>query len=165
MSWRGSPGSRQVAKRCRNSARTRRSPSPPARWGGGCSALTASRCANAWCQNPSKDRASLKKVGIIAVDLAKNVFQSHGAKTGDRRFTFIRLDPAQWKAARTTNAIEPLNEAFRRRIKTRTLWPCAKTTPMLHWARLASGQIRMRQADGGETLLRPIAPKTGEPVA
>jgi len=36
---------------------------------------------------------------------------------------------------------------------------------MLLWARLASGQIRMRQADGGETLLRPIAPKTGEPVA
>jgi len=27
-----------------------------------------------------------------------------------------RLDPAQWKAARTTNAIERLNEEFRRRI-------------------------------------------------
>ena len=34
---------------------------------------------------------------------------------GDRRFTFTRLDPSQWKSAqwkstRTTNAIERLNE-------------------------------------------------------
>ena len=43
---------------------------------------------------------------------------------GDRLFTFTRLDPAQWKAARTTNAIERLNEEFRRRIKTQTVLPC-----------------------------------------
>jgi len=42
-------------------------------------------------------------------------------EAGDRLFTFTRLDPAQWKAARTTNAIERLNEEFRRRIKTQTV--------------------------------------------
>ena len=55
-------------------------------------------------------------------------------EAGDRLFTFTRLDPAQWKAARTTNAIERLNEEFRRRIKTQTVLPCAETVPMLLWA-------------------------------
>ena len=79
-------------------------------------------------------------------------------EAGDRLFTFTRLDPAQWKAARTTNAIERLNEEFRRRIKTQTVLPCAETVPMLLWALLASDQIRMRKVDGWETLAHPIAP-------
>jgi len=37
--------------------------------------------------------------------------------------------------------IERLNEEFRRRIKTRTVLPCAETVPMLLWALMASGQI------------------------
>ncbi len=77
---------------------------------------------------------------------------------GDRLFTFTRLDPSQWKSARTTNAIERLNEEFRRRIKTQTVLPCAGTVPMLLWALLASGQIQMRKVDGRETLSQPIEP-------
>jgi len=77
---------------------------------------------------------------------------------GDRLFTFTRLDPSQWKSARTTNAIERLNEEFRRRIKTQTVLPCAETVPMLLWALLASGQIQMRKVDGWETLSQPIEP-------
>ena len=79
-------------------------------------------------------------------------------ESGDRLFTFTRLDPAQWKAARTTNAIERLNEEFRRRIKTQTVLPCAETVPMLLWALLASGQITMRKVDGWQTLDKPIEP-------
>jgi len=45
-------------------------------------------------------------------------------ETGDRLFTFTRLDPSPWKSARTTNAIERLNGEFRRRIKTQTVLPC-----------------------------------------
>jgi transposase-like protein len=60
-------------------------------------------------------------------------------EAGDRLFAFTRLDPSQWKSARTTNAIERLNEEFRRRIKTQTVLPCAETVPMLLWALLASG--------------------------
>jgi putative transposase len=79
-------------------------------------------------------------------------------EAGDRLFTFMCLDPSQWKSARTTNAIERLNEEFRRRIKTQTVLPCAETVPMLLWALMASGQIQMRKIDGWETLAQPIAP-------
>ena len=79
-------------------------------------------------------------------------------EAGERLFTFTRLDPSQWKSARTTNAIERLNEEFRRRIKTQTVLPCAETVPMLLWALLASGQIQMRKVDGWETLSQPIVP-------
>ena len=86
-------------------------------------------------------------------------------EAGDRLLTFTRLDPAQWKAARTTNAIERLNEEFRRRIKTQTVLPCAETVPMLLWALLASGQITMRKVDGWQTLAQPIEPMTLDLVA
>jgi len=79
-------------------------------------------------------------------------------EAGDRLFTFTRLDPSQWKSARTTNATLRLNEEFRRRIKTQTVLPCAETVPMLLWALLASGQIQMRKVDGWETLSQPIEP-------
>ena len=79
-------------------------------------------------------------------------------EAGERLFTFTRLDPSQWKSARTTNAIERLNEEFRRRIKTQTVLPCAQTVPMLLWAMLAAGQIQMRKVDGWETLSQPLEP-------
>jgi transposase-like protein len=79
-------------------------------------------------------------------------------EAADRLFSFTRLDPSQWKSARTTNAIERLNEEFRRRIKTQTVLPCPETVPMLLWALLASGQIQMRKINGWETLDQPIAP-------
>ena len=79
-------------------------------------------------------------------------------EAGDRLFTFTRLDPSQWKSARTTNAIERLNGEFRRRVKTQTVLPCAETVPMLLWALLASGQIQMRKVDGWETLSNPLEP-------
>ena len=75
-------------------------------------------------------------------------------------FTFTRLSKSQWKSARTTNAIERLNEEFKRRIKTQTVLPCPETVPMLLWALLASGQIQMRKVDGWETLDQLIADET-----
>jgi len=86
-------------------------------------------------------------------------------EAGDRLFAFTRLDPSQWKSARTTNAIERLNEEFRRRIKTQTVLPCAETVPMLLWALMASGQIQMRKVDGWQTLSQPIEPITLDLVA
>ena len=80
-------------------------------------------------------------------------------EAGDRLFTFTRLDPSQWKSARTTNAIERLHEEFRRRIKTQAVLPDAGTAPMLFWALLASGQIVMRKVDGWQTLSQPLDPE------
>ncbi|NBC11188.1 MAG: SDR family NAD(P)-dependent oxidoreductase [Planctomycetes bacterium] len=56
------------------------------------------------------------------------------------------------------NAIERLNEEFRRRIKTQTVPPAAETVPVLFWALLASGQIVMRKVDGWQTLDQPLDP-------
>ncbi len=79
-------------------------------------------------------------------------------EAGAKLFSFTRLHPSQWRSARTTNAIERLNEEFRRRIKTQTVLPCAETVPMLLWALLAPGQIQMRKVDGWETLSQPLEP-------
>jgi transposase-like protein len=81
------------------------------------------------------------------------------ARLSSRLSRYItRLEPSQWRSARTTSAIERLNEEFRRRIKTQTVLPCAETVPLLLWALLASGQITMRKVDGWETLPQPIEP-------
>ena len=80
-------------------------------------------------------------------------------EAGERLFAFTSLPPEQWKSARTTNAIERLNEEFRRRIKTQAVLPCAETVPMLFWALLASGQIQMRKVDGWQTLGQTVAPR------
>jgi len=79
-------------------------------------------------------------------------------EAGDRLFAFTRLPHEQWRSARTTNAIERLNEEFRRRIKTQTVLPTAETVPMLFWALLASGQIVMRKVDGWQSLDQPLEP-------
>jgi transposase-like protein len=78
-------------------------------------------------------------------------------EAGQRLFTVARLPPSQWRSARTTNAIEPLHEEFKRRIKTQTVLLSADTAAMLFWALLASGQINMRKIDGWPTLAtKPI---------
>ena len=73
-------------------------------------------------------------------------------EAGDKLFTFTRFPQSQWKSIRTSNAIERLQEEFKRRIKTQTVLPCAETAAMLFWALLASGQITMRKVDGWESL-------------
>jgi transposase-like protein len=73
-------------------------------------------------------------------------------EAGDRLFTFARFPESQWKSIRTTNAIERLQEEFKRRIKTQTVLPSAETAAMLFWALLASGQIVMRKVDGWPSL-------------
>ncbi len=75
-------------------------------------------------------------------------------EAGERLSTFTRLDPSQWKSARTTNAIERLNGSSAAASRPR---PCCPV-PMLLWALLASGQIQMRKVDGWETLSQPLEP-------
>jgi putative transposase len=42
-------------------------------------------------------------------------------EAGDRLFTFTWFASSQWRSIRTTNAIERLQEEFKRRIKTQAL--------------------------------------------
>ena len=78
-------------------------------------------------------------------------------ETGDKLFTFTRLPVAQWKSARTTNAIERLHLEFMRRIKTQCMLPSSETAAMLSWALLASGQIVLRKVYGWATLAELFA--------
>jgi putative transposase len=98
----------------------------------------------------SKRQAFLRKWRLKCPAVADSLEEA-----GARLFTFLRYPPEQWKSLRTTNAIERLHEAFRRRIKTQCLLPCAETACMLFWALLASGQITLRRVDGWDTFQVP----------
>ena len=81
-------------------------------------------------------------------------------EAGEELLTFYRFPPSQWKALRTTNAIERLHGEFRRRVKTQGSLPDTQTAETLLFGLLASGQVRMRRIDGWEemhqiTLHRP----------
>jgi hypothetical protein len=78
----------------------------------------------------------------------------HGLSGGGRRpiVTFTKLPASQWKSAHTNNAIERLHEEFKCRIKTQTVRLSAETAAIMFWARIASGQISMREVDGWKTL-------------
>ena len=73
-------------------------------------------------------------------------------EAGDKLFTFTRLAPSQWRSIRATNAIERPHEEFKRRIKTQTVLPGARTAAMLFWALMASGQVAMRKVSGWQSL-------------
>jgi transposase-like protein len=79
-------------------------------------------------------------------------------EAGDELLTFLRFPDAQWKALRTTNAIERLNEEFRRRVKTQGALPDSTTAEVLLFGLLASGQIRTRRIDGWEQMAAGPSP-------
>src|SRR5512135_3040949 len=95
----------------------------------------------------AKRKAFLRKWRLKCRPVADSLEEA-----GERLFTFLRYPREQWKSIRTTNAIERLNEEFRRRIKTQCVLPNGETVCMLFWALLASGQIVLRRVDGWETL-------------
>ena len=69
-------------------------------------------------------------------------------EAGDQLFTFLRFPSSQWKALRTTNALERLNEEFRRRTKTQASLPSHDAVLLLLFGLLRSGQIKLRTLDG-----------------
>ena len=69
-------------------------------------------------------------------------------EAGDELLTFFAFPTEQWKCLRTTNAIERLNEEFRRRVKTQGSFPTEEAAIVLLYALVASGQIVLRKIDG-----------------
>jgi transposase-like protein len=69
-------------------------------------------------------------------------------EAGDELFTFLRFPSSQWKAVRTTNALERINEEFRRRTKTQASLPGQDAVVLLLFGLLRSGQIKLRVLDG-----------------
>src|SRR5438477_9003330 len=77
-------------------------------------------------------------------------------EAGDDLFTFLRFPKLQWKALRTTNALERINEEFRRRTKTQASLPSQDAVLLLLFGLMRSGQIRLRRQVGWKD--RPLAP-------
>lgn len=73
-------------------------------------------------------------------------------EAGEELLTFYRFPKSQWKALRTTNAIERLNGEFRRRVKTQSSLPDAHAAERLLFGLIISGQIQMRRIDGWRDL-------------
>lgn len=73
-------------------------------------------------------------------------------EAGEELLTFYRFPAAQWKVLRTTNAIERLNEEFRRRVKTQGSLPTTQAAELLLFGLVLSDQIRMRRIDGWQQL-------------
>lgn len=73
-------------------------------------------------------------------------------EAGDELFTFLRYPTAQWKALRTTNALERINEEFRRRTKTQASLPGEDAVLLLLFGLLRSGQIALRRLVGWQQM-------------
>jgi putative transposase len=75
-------------------------------------------------------------------------------EAGDDLFTFLRFPKAQWKALRTTNALERINGEFRRRTKTQASLPSQDAVLLLLFGLLRSGQVKLRKIDGWQDMER-----------
>jgi len=76
-------------------------------------------------------------------------------EAGEELFTFLQFPQSQWKALRTTNALERINEEFRRRTKTQASLPDEDSVLLLLYGLLRSGQIVLRRIDGRNDLPKP----------
>jgi transposase-like protein len=95
-----------------------------------------------------KERAAFTKKWRLRCPAVAKSFE----EAGDALFTFLGFPPAQWRALRTTNALERINEEFRRRTKTQAMLPSADAVLLLLFGLLLSGQIRTRKMDGWQEL-------------
>lgn len=91
-----------------------------------------------------KERAAFTKKWRLRCPAVAKSFE----EAGDALFTFLGFPPAQWRALRTTNALERINEEFRRRTKTQAMLPSEDAVLLLLFGLLLSGQIRSRKIDG-----------------
>jgi transposase-like protein len=75
-------------------------------------------------------------------------------EAGAELFTFLRFPSSQWKALRTTNALERINEEFRRRTKTQASLPGHEAVVLLLFGLLRTGQVKLRALVGYQDLER-----------
>jgi transposase-like protein len=73
-------------------------------------------------------------------------------EAGDELFTSSTFPISQWKALRTTNALERTNEEFRRRTKTQASLPSEEAVLFLLFGLLRSGQVTLRRLVGWRDL-------------
>ncbi len=59
-----------------------------------------------------------------------------------------------WKALRTTNALERINEEFRRHTKTQASLPGQDAVLLLLFGLLRSGHVKLRKIDGWHEMVQ-----------
>ncbi|MFH2202162.1 MAG: IS256 family transposase [Elusimicrobiota bacterium] len=69
-------------------------------------------------------------------------------EAGPELLAFYRYPQSQWKSLRTTNAVERLNEEFRRRMKTQGSFPSESSVLVVLFGLVASGMVRLRKIPG-----------------
>jgi len=105
---------------------------------------------------PSREAIEQARVGFLRKwKLRCKAVSASFEEAGDELFTFTAFPSSQWKALRTTNALERINEEFRRRTKTQASLPNEEAVLFLLFGLLRSGQVRLRRLVGWQDLTSP----------
>src|SRR6202166_1089805 len=103
---------------------------------------------------PSREAVEQARVGFLRKwKLRCKAVSTSFEEAGDELFTFTVFPSSQWKALRTTNALERINEEFRRRTKTQASLPSEEAVLFLLFGLLRSGQITLRRLVGWHDLI------------
>lgn len=86
-------------------------------------------------------------------------------EAGEDLFTFLRYPSSQWKSLRTTNALERVNEEFRRRTKTQASLPSEDAVLLLLFGLLRTGQVVLRRIVGWQDMPSVVSKRTNESEA
>ncbi len=115
-----------------------------------------------------EDRATVEKARVAFVrkwKLRSKAVLASLEEAGDDLFTFLRYPSSQWKSLRTTNALERINEEFRRRTKTQASLPSEDAVLLLLFGLLRSGQIVLRRIVGFQDMPSVVSKKSNESEA
>ena len=92
-------------------------------------------------------RSFLRKWKTLSTEVVRSLEEA-----GDDLLTFYRFPKSQWKGLRTTNPIEGVNSAFRRRTKTQAAFTNENSALVLLYGLFAMEQITLRRIDGWNDL-------------
>lgn len=105
---------------------------------------------------PNREAVEQARVGFLRKwKLRCKAVSSSFEEAGDELFTFTAFPASQWKALRTTNALERINEEFRRRTKTQASLPSEEAVLFLLFGLLRSGQVKLHRLIGWQDLISP----------
>jgi transposase-like protein len=92
-------------------------------------------------------RSFVKKWRLLSQEVVRSLEEA-----GDELLTFHRFPKSQWKCLRTTNPIENVNGAFKRRTKTQGAFTNEDSALIVLYGLFATEQITLRKIDGWKDL-------------
>ena len=95
----------------------------------------------------------MKKWTLLSKEVVRSLEEA-----GDELLAFHRFPKSQWKCLRTTNPIECVNGAFRRRTKTQGAFTNEDSALVLLYGLFATEQIQLRKIDGWKDLKEVTLP-------